>query len=274
VSQVDRVDLAGQAYWETQWRTRGSGRLHHISYFRYALGRLLAEHVTPGRVVCEIGCGGSTWLPFLARRGAEAWGIDYSATGIALARENLSRAGVTAKLVEADLFDGTPLPPAHFDVIYSLGFLEHFADSARVVARMAEFLRPAGVLFTIVPNFVGIWGPVQRGVDPHVYAVHVPYTPAALDEVHASGGLRTLVAARYFGGFGPLVVNYAGLLRRLPFLVGAAALGSVWALQQTVSWAIHLSPVSLESRHFSPYVLGLYRHGAGAAAPAGAGPRR
>jgi 2-polyprenyl-3-methyl-5-hydroxy-6-metoxy-1,4-benzoquinol methylase len=273
VSQVDRVDLAGRPYWETQWRTRGSARLRHLSYFRYSFGRLLAEHVKPGEVVCEIGCGGSIWLPFLARRGAEAWGIDYSATGIALASENLSRAGATAKLVEADLFDGTPLPPAQFDLIYSLGFLEHFADGAGVVARIAEFLRPGGVLITLVPNFVGVWGAVQRGVDPEVYAVHVPYTPAALDEAHARGGLRTLVAARYFGGFGPLVVNYSGRLRRFPSPVGAAALGSVWALQQTVSWAIHLSPVPLDTRRFSPYVLGLYRHGPRTAAPADPGPR-
>src|SRR5206468_5822487 len=110
---------------------------------------LFREHggLTPGARVLEIGCGRSPWLPFLARRfGCLVTGIDIEPHAARLARANLEGACVPGTIVCGDAFD----PGAHpgllrcFDLVYSMGVLEHFADPAERIARLARYLGPGG----------------------------------------------------------------------------------------------------------------------------------
>jgi 2-polyprenyl-3-methyl-5-hydroxy-6-metoxy-1,4-benzoquinol methylase len=252
--------LTERHFWETTWRNRAVWtKPRRLSYFHNHLQQLLLRYAPPQTTACEIGCGGSVWLPFLASHGITAWGIDYSAAGIALAQQHLQRAGVTATLVQADVFENDTLPNDFFDLIFSVGFVEHFHDTDVVLARLAAALRPDGVVVTLVPNLTGVWGAVQRRVDPAVYTLHVLYTPETLDAVHTHSGLAVVEPARHFGGFGPLVVNYTRLLRRLPRATAQAVVGTLWLAQQTVAWGATMFPHQGESRLLSSHVAGVYR---------------
>jgi len=252
--------LTERNFWETTWRNRAAWtKPRRLSYFHHHLQQLLLRYATPQTTACEIGCGGSVWLPFLARHGITVWGIDYSAAGIALAQQHVQRAGVTATLVQADVFEGDALPDDFFDLVFSVGFVEHFHDTDFVFERLAAALRPDGVMLTLVPNLTGAWGAVQRWVDPAVYALHVLYTPETLDTVHTHSGLVVVEPARYFGGFGPLVVNYTRLLQRLPRVMARAVVGTLWLIQQTAAWGATRFPRQGESQSLSSYVAGVYR---------------
>src|SRR6185503_9630178 len=130
---------------------------------------------------------------------SEGWGIDFSRPGLAMAARAAARAGQKVRLVEGDLFDRTRLPAHHFDVVYSGGFVEHFPDAAPLMRRLAELVRPGGVVVTAVPHLRGLNGWLQRLVDPDCFARHVAFTPHSLDAAHASGGLRPLAPAGYVG---------------------------------------------------------------------------
>ena len=253
------MTLTERNFWETMWRNRVWTKPRRLSYFHHHLQQLLLRYATPQTTACEIGCGGSVWLPFLAGHGITAWGIDYSEMGIALTKQHLQRAGVTATLVQADIFENNALPNDFFDLIFSLGFVEHFHDVNAILARFAEALRPEGILLTLVPNLAGAWGSVQRWVDPTVYSLHVLYTPEKLDNVHKDNGFVVVEPARYFGGFGPLVVNYTRMLRRLPHLTAQAVVGILWLVQQTIAWGAAIFPYRGESQFLSSYVAGVYR---------------
>jgi 2-polyprenyl-3-methyl-5-hydroxy-6-metoxy-1,4-benzoquinol methylase len=253
------MTLTEKNFWETTWQNRMRTKPRRLSYFHHHLQKLLLRYTAPHTTACEIGCGGSVWLPFLASREIMTWGIDYSEAGIALAKQHLQRTGTTATLVQSDVFETDALPNDFFDLVFSLGFVEHFHDAHVLLTRLSEALRPEGVLLTLVPNLTGAWGPVQRWVDPTVYSLHVLYTPETLDHVHKTSGFVVVEPARYFGGFGPLVVNYTRMLQRLPHVAAQAIVGALWLVQQTVAWGSAIFPHGGESQLLSSYVAGVYR---------------
>jgi SAM-dependent methyltransferase len=222
--------LTDRTYWDEVWLTTDGALgidaardLHHAH-----IERMLEARLGPGRRFLEIGAGGSAWPAHAAARfGAEAWGIDFSRTGLALAGDAAVARGVRArvKLVEGDLFDRGRLPFRSFHVIYSGGFLEHFRDPAPVVERMAELLAPDGWVVTTVPNLAGLNGWLQRRVDPECFARHVVFTPESLDAAHAAGGLRAVEPAGFVGVLDVGAVNFARSAARLPPL----ALRALWA---------------------------------------------
>jgi SAM-dependent methyltransferase len=252
------MDLAGREFWDGFWRRQDGRRFTGLSHFQSCMSRLLFEFAKPGTTACEIGCGGSTWLPVLAGRGVDVSGIDYSNTGLDLTRANLARAGVSAHLILGDVRDPHSLSPGAFDVIFSAGFIEHFDDAAAVTRTVARALRPQGVIITLVPNFAGMWGRVQEWIDADLYRLHTIYTPASLDAMHAQAGLTPLRPARAFGGFGPLVVNYTRPLGGVPPALRTALVGGMWAIQQSAAWG--LACVGARDRSsYSSHIAGVYQ---------------
>jgi 2-polyprenyl-3-methyl-5-hydroxy-6-metoxy-1,4-benzoquinol methylase len=232
------TDLAGEQFWDQFWTQQYGRRFIGASHYNYRMRQLLTKHVREGAEVCEIGCGGSLLLPQLAKLGACAWGIDYSPLGLSMVEANLARANVTATLVQGDIRDPNALPPEKFDLMFSVGVIEHFDNPVSVLRTIARCLRPTGILMTLVPNLGGWWGSLQRRIDPDILAIHHIYTTLQLDAVHTEAGLQTLEPARYFGGFCPLTVSYTRLLRPMPNVIKAGAIRGIWAIQQIVAWAL------------------------------------
>jgi SAM-dependent methyltransferase len=250
-------DLAGEQFWEQFWTHQHGRHFIGASHYHYRMQELFASHVRKGADVCEIGCGGSLFLPELARRGAHVWGIDYSPLGLAVLQANLARANVTARLIQADARDPDALPRDAFDVVFSVGVIEHFDDPASVLRIVSLSLKPNGVLITVVPNLAGWWGSLQRRIDPEILAIHHVYTTSELDAVHIEAGLQPFEPARFFGGFCPLAVSYTRLLRPVPNLLKAAAIRGIWAFQQVVAWT--LAAVGATDRApYSGSLVGVY----------------
>jgi SAM-dependent methyltransferase len=143
-------------------------------------------------------------------------------------------------------------------MLFSLGFIEHFDDPASVLATLSRALRPGGVMVTVVPNFVGIWGTIQRLVDAELLKVHHIYRADELDVIHVQANLRAVERARYFGGFGLLVVNYTKLLQRLPGWLRSTAIRFAWVLQQALAWTLSFLRVK-EGERFSSHVIAVYQ---------------
>jgi ubiquinone/menaquinone biosynthesis C-methylase UbiE len=115
--------------------------------------RRAMRHLEPiaGADWLDLGCGAG-WAARMAKvdgRAARVVGLDFSRTGLELARRHTPR-GVL--WVQAD---GTslPLPAAAFDRLFCNGALEHFPDVRRGIAEVARVLRPGGRAVLIVPNF-------------------------------------------------------------------------------------------------------------------------
>lgn len=160
--------LTDRAFWAHYWcnyRPRPVAPVLH--YDKYLL------QVPEGSRFIEIGgFPGEHALRFRKMRQCEVSLLDfYIDPEIVHALEQVN--GVecgTIHTIESDFF--TAYPDTLFDVVFSDGFIEHFEDTAAVVARHTDLLTPGGTLLLIVPNLLGINGWVQKWFDPANLAIH------------------------------------------------------------------------------------------------------
>jgi SAM-dependent methyltransferase len=166
--------LTEQAFWENYWSTlKLPATIDPRLSFDRCLSRGLKRHLQGKRgQVLEIGCAPGKWLAYLAAEtGLVGSGIEYSDRGATATRENLARLGLPAgEILHGDFFKLEPEP--RFDVVMSLGFIEHFDDPVAVVRRHAAWLKPGGTLVLGVPNFRGVHGVLQRMMDRKVLELH------------------------------------------------------------------------------------------------------
>ena len=241
-------DRAGSSFWNSLWMSKrksnavGSGRLkgwerQYTAFFDEAF-RLIGE--PRGRTLLEVGCGDSAWLPYFARHwGLRVSGLDYSPVGCEHARKLAQSAGVEADIVCADLFTPPPSMEGSFDIVVTIGVVEHFDDTAATLAALARFLKPGGILVTIVPNIAGMIGSLQKVINRPIYDIHVPLDLGTLRDAHARTGL-SVVAGRYLMSVNFGVINLVGQDPSRPFtrlkrvmlagLIGVSR--AVWLLER------------------------------------------
>lgn len=76
----------------------------------------------------------------------------------------------TIKSIEADFFSFQSRE--RYDIVFSLGFIEHFRDTRDVIARHAALLAEGGQLLILLPNLRGINGAVQYLFDRENLRIH------------------------------------------------------------------------------------------------------
>lgn len=159
-----------------------------------------------GGEVLELGCGASRWLPYLAlRKGSRVSGVDYEPSAVDLTVANMRGAGAAGAILCRDAFDAAANADlgGRFDLVYSLGLLEHFDDLVRCLRAVVSYVRPGGLVMTIVPNLQGVNWALQRYGDLRILETHVVYDVDRLRRRHEEAGLATLATgyAGFYDGF-------------------------------------------------------------------------
>ena len=244
-------DLAGREFWERNWAVKKMyGQYNPGNYTHRRYDAFFRRHLAgaAGRTLLEVGCAQSSWLPYFHRvHGLRVVGIDYSPTGCDMARRLLEEAGVPGDIRERDLFAESPDLDGSADYLFSLGFIEHFEDTVDVLRRMRRILKPGGRILTIVPNFAGWLGTVQKFVHPDVYRMHVILDRSDVDRAHRQAGFAT-VESGYLGSIASEVVKYpeASTLRlRILRKVLKKITKACWLLFRATGWhpeTVRLSP--------------------------------
>lgn len=213
-------DRAGEPYWTSHWQGRKLPRPVRVAgfgprvWFHREFHHLWTPHLSrwrgQGAKLLEIGCAFSPWLPYFAREwGFRVAGLDYSAFGCRQTQRFLAREGVPGCIFHQDLFAPRPEQLQGYEVVFSNGVVEHFADPGAVVAQMGAYLRPGGLMITLVPNLTGLLGRLQSLLGPQVLATHTPLTLAELAEMHRRAGLSP-VLCRHLAFLHFAVVNPDG----------------------------------------------------------------
>jgi hypothetical protein len=114
---------------------------------------------------------------------------------------------------------------------------------------MRRFLKPGGTILTIVPNFPGWPGALQKMVHPEVYGMHILLDLPDLEHAHRMAGFTT-VESNYLGSIASEVVKYPS-----PAPIRLRILRKVLKMITKSCWLLfRVTGRHPETRRISPYI--------------------
>jgi SAM-dependent methyltransferase len=151
-AEPDR-QVAGAYTSKSDWDGYFSGRVPRrveSIFFSELLEPYLQRN--PEKNVLEVGCAGGEYLCYFSKRyGFQPFGVDYS-DEIEQTNEIFAFNGMPLPtLYKADFFNWNP--GRAFDVVFSVGFIEHFEDPRPVIQKHVDLLKSKGFLIITLPHF-------------------------------------------------------------------------------------------------------------------------
>jgi ubiquinone/menaquinone biosynthesis C-methylase UbiE len=107
----------------------------------------------------EVACGRGGFVRALARRGADAVGLDFSLAALKIGRERSLKFQEEnrATFVQGDAH-ALPFPDDYFDLIISCETIEHLPQPEKGVSEFHRVTKPGGSLFLTTPNYLNLMG--------------------------------------------------------------------------------------------------------------------
>lgn len=241
-------------YWEEKPEAQGNKKLNLLySEILLSLDRYLPE--TKGLSILEIGGGQGEYLLYLTKhKGYKANSLDYSKIGNQQTRDTFSRAGLPVVLYERDLFaDNSDIPK--FDIVFSLGLIEHFDDPQNVISKHLDLLKPGGILLLGVPNFTGIYQVALTRLAPSVHETHNLKTMDLANWKFMEENLQLQkIFAGYIGGFEPINMKKMEVHNTLNHIIYFF----IRVLMVLFSFRMQFLR-KFNSKFWSAYLIGVYR---------------
>lgn len=169
------MKLTETNFWDEYWAKYELPCVVNMNFpFDRALSRTFKEILKrdSSKSIFEIGCAPGKWLIFFKKEFSyEVFGLEYSQVGVKKSLENFALHNIEGgHIYKGDFFNIQA--DRQFDIVVSLGFIEHFYDVNSIVAKHIEWLKPGGQLILGVPNFRGINYSIQRILDDNIIGKH------------------------------------------------------------------------------------------------------
>ncbi|HEX9318054.1 MAG TPA: class I SAM-dependent methyltransferase [Nitrososphaeraceae archaeon] len=260
---TDPNELTEKDYWENYWKTANTGPVEikrtgrglSINAILDVFDKYLP--VNENFHVLEIGGAPGQYLIYMARNfNYHLHSLDYSNIGNEQTLMNLGAANIDVKVYERDLFsDNFNKDLPQFDLVYSLGFIEHFENLTVVVKKHLDFLKPDGILLLGVPNLGGIYRLFLEKTAPRHLAIHNLNSMKIKNWIKFEKELNlTALFTGYISGFEPLVINKLEKKDRVAYSLNFM----VRNLARIFSYRLNFLR-KFNSRYWSGYLIGIYR---------------
>ena len=205
--------------------------------------------------ILEIGGAPGQYLTYMYNQyGYDVHCLDYSPIGCLKTQENFELLNIPVKVYQKDIFsDQHDLPM--FDVVFSMGLIEHFEDVRPVIRKHLDLLKPGGIFMLGLPNFTGINKLFLKRLAPDLLSKHNLHTMDIRTwyKFETEFNLETIFKG-YVGGFEPttfMMCEKKSFINDLLFLKA-----------RVLNKLFHKNMKFLRrfnSRYFSGYILGIYR---------------
>ncbi len=133
---------------------------------------VLKENNWKGKKVLDVGCGTGKLLYLLAKKGAVCTGVDFSKEAIKIANKKFKHQNLSFK--ELDVSDEIS---GKYDVIISIGTLEHQDKPLLTLKQFKKHLNPKGKIIITCPNWTNPRGYILMTL---YYIFNAPITLADL----------------------------------------------------------------------------------------------
>jgi len=247
VKHVERRQdsLAPMEYWRTYWTSRYGAILKPIRE-SYLFSEILRKYLPMDRKFSFLEIGGFPGLYSVLFR--KYFGYQVTLLDYYIDREIIGRVfeanGVPqdVTIIESDFLEYRG--KRKYDVVFSMGFIEHFRDVEFIIKKHAELTKAGGYIVIGLPNFLGFNGILQRLFDPSNLNVHniEAMRLTRIRDIFRNQHIQTL-HADYYGKFGLWLENSEQRSSALRLLIrGMNFLGTRLLAYK-------------ESEFFSPYIL-------------------
>jgi len=255
--------LTGREYWQNYWKSANTGA---AEVKRTASGLSINAILdvfdkylpVDNRIhALEIGGAPGQYLIYMARNFKyNVHSLDYSKIGNDQTLKNLKIANIPVQIYERDLLsDNLKRDLPCFDIVYSLGLIEHFVNLKSVVNKHLELLKTDGILLLGVPNLGGIYKIILRRTAPEHLAFHNLEAMKIKNWANFENELGlTVIFKGYVSGFEPLIMDK---LERRTMLSRSLNL-TVRNLSRIFSYRLNWLR-RFNSRYWSGYLIGIYR---------------
>jgi SAM-dependent methyltransferase len=136
----------------------------------------------------DLGCSSGAFLQTLYGGEWELFGIEMSEESANLAQRRTGATIFNGDILEAEFASNS------FDLITCFDVFEHLYEPHKVIARVAQWLRPGGIFYVLVPNIdsaeARVFGTYWHGLELPRHLFH--YSPASLRHLAESVGLKTV----------------------------------------------------------------------------------
>lgn len=153
---------------------------------RWPFRKVTIEQFKRGGSLLDLGCSSGSFLQFMRDDSWKLYGVEMSAQEARVAERNSG-----AKVFVGTVADAT-FEPNSFDVITCFDVLEHLYEPRTVMTKVAEWLKPGGIFYVLVPNIDSaekrIFQSYWHGLEMPRHLFH--YTPRSLTFLAQSVGLR------------------------------------------------------------------------------------
>jgi SAM-dependent methyltransferase len=157
----------------------------HNSPSRWGFRKEAVGRYKQSGTLLDLGCSSGAFLEFMRGDSWQLFGIEMSAE---TARAAEVRSG--AQVFVGDVPDAT-FAPRSFDVITCFDVLEHVYEPRRVIEKVAEWLKPGGIFYVLVPNIdsseARLFGTYWHGLELPRHLYH--FSPASLRNLAQLAGL-------------------------------------------------------------------------------------
>lgn len=152
---------------------------------RFELRKKVVMQYQQSGALLDAGCGSGWFLASMAAKSWELYGIEMSPDA---AKSTELRSG--AKVFVGDVLNAS-FSPESFDVITGFDVLEHLSEPRQIMAKLAAWLKPGGILYIQVPNTdsaeARVFGTYWQGLELPRHLFH--YSPTSLKVLAESAGL-------------------------------------------------------------------------------------
>lgn len=204
-------NLTNEQFWENYWRAL---KLPITVDKNFKNDNVIANAIIesiPKKAIksaLEIGCAPGKWLSFLAKEfSCQVTGIEYVEIAANKTIENLKIQKINNfQIINADFFNHNI--STQFDLVISLGFIEHFSHYEKVMEDQLKLVSNEGFLVVGIPRFKGINYFLQKGIDKFIQnklidSHNLETMNLKVFDSFAKKHNMTLVANKLIGGFEP-----------------------------------------------------------------------
>ena len=124
---------------QEQWINLHKQKRHQPRYPHQLVVSFVLRTFKQGGAILDLGCGAGRHLKFLAENGFEAYGCDYSSSGIQASQELLASANLKANFEIASV-DNLPYDDEFFDGLICFGVL-YYNDKQSIQKAASEIFR-------------------------------------------------------------------------------------------------------------------------------------